>query len=104
MASKPDDPFKAAVASLRSAVEAEKRMQAGDSAAKPEAVRLYRAAQDLLDQALARGGYPAKVVGIIEQKSTDVQKRLAKLGRELPETRVCQWRMPERWCMYGVHV
>eukprot|EP01043_Picozoa_sp_COSAG02_P084009 COSAG02_NODE_21917_length_770_cov_1.064083_1_plen_206_part_10 len=80
MASTPDDPFKAAIASLRLAVEAEKRMKAGDATGKPEAVRLYQAAQKLLDQALTRGGYPAKVVEIMEQKSIHVQKHLTKLS------------------------
>ena len=76
------DPFKAAVGKLRSALAADKKVQAGDATAKPEAIRLYMEAQALLDQALAKGGYPEKVLGIIQQKSSDVQKRLAKLGPE----------------------
>ena len=81
MAAKAADPFKGAVQMLRAAVESEKKAQAGDADARPEAVRLYTEANVLLDQALAKGSYPEKVMGIITQKKADVTKRLAKLEK-----------------------
>ena len=73
------DPFKAAVAVLHSAVEADARVKAGDRALAPSTLEMYAEGLRLLDQALTSGGYPEQVLGLLRQKASEVRGRLGAL-------------------------
>ena len=85
--SRETDPFIGAVPVLRRAAEFEKRFMAGESARADDAVRLYREALALLEQALSSTNPPPdqRKASIIQQKTSDVRAKLTMLIEPEPE-------------------
>eukprot|EP01043_Picozoa_sp_COSAG02_P075154 COSAG02_NODE_15369_length_1177_cov_1.253247_1_plen_325_part_01 len=74
------DPFKASVAVLRSAVEADAKFKAGDRSQGPIAIEMYTEGLRLLEQALGSGSYNHQVQALLRQKEREVRGRLDILG------------------------
>jgi hypothetical protein len=74
------DPFKASVAVLHSAVEADAQFKAGDASLGATALEMYAEGLRLLDTALESGSYNAQVLDLLRQKSTEVRGRVEVLG------------------------
>jgi hypothetical protein len=95
--SRETDPFIGAVPVLRRAAEFEKRFMAGESARADDAVRLYREALALLEQALSSTNPPPdqRKASIIQQKTSDVRAKLTMLIEPEPEPEQEQEQEPE---------
>eukprot|EP01043_Picozoa_sp_COSAG02_P033992 COSAG02_NODE_2351_length_9081_cov_101.624137_11_plen_308_part_01 len=70
------DPFKASVAVLHSAVEADAKFKARDRSQGPTAIKMYTEGLRLLDQALGSGSYNHQVQALLKQKEREVRARL----------------------------
>ena len=74
------DPFKASVAVIHSAVEADAKFKAGDKPQGATAVEMYTEGLRLLEQALGSGTYNHQVQALLSQKEREIRGRLEILG------------------------
>ena len=80
VASGTDDPFKASVAVLHLAVEADAKFKAGDKPQGATAVEMYTEGLRLLEEALGSGTYNHQVQALLSQKEREIHGRLEVLG------------------------
>lgn len=89
-----DDPFKASVAVLRTAVEADAKYKAGDKPQGSTAVEMYTDGLRLLDLALGSGSYNSHVQTLLRQKQQEVRARLEILRPNVAADKVVDEGIP----------